>query len=433
MRSLVAIVLLAACGDGGTAPDAAATIDAPAGLVRVRYRGSVLDGHAVFFQNADGSLALATRTGQDGTANAFMAPGGSVTLIDIKPSGQFLSTWTAVQAGDEIVVDDPEMNGGTTLTTISLSFELDPSAVIYRLHSSCGMQNLSGAVGGSLLVTLADCGGRADMLVFASGDEFHYLYAENVPVVAGGFVTLAGPYRPVEASTVAVTGVDARAPYLDVRLRLIGEHRFLFDDSSELFGFADVTLSGGSGSTGVSVLRPPGGTMLTQISEPLATGVGAHRLVHWGPPAETTTFEVGARTLRRYATRPRYAPLDHVITWTEEATGARADAVIATFGWFRPEIGGSFDWRIFAPRGAEPIVRLPVLPDPAYAVHAGDTIIQPYILTNIALDGGYDRLRTTLPSRWPARGGSTWPAEATGDAASDVVYQELGVDMPFPD
>lgn len=431
MRSVVALVVLAACGDGVPAPDATPPADASVGLVRVRYRGAVLDGHPVFFQNADGSLALATRTDAAGEANAYVMPGGSVTVVDTNAATQLLTTWTQVAPGDELVVDDPQLGGPETNVTVALSFPIDPGASFYQLQTSCGASNVTAAAGSTMLVVLGDCRGRADMLVYSINTEFRYLYAADVPVTAGSDVTIPGPWRSLDRSTVVATGADGRNTQLDVRQRLVGERRNLFEESSEPFGFANIFLLGGAGTTTFDTMRPATATMLTQVSE-VASLVGVQRFARWAKDTATTTLDLAPRRLRRYTSAPHYDALAHAITWTEESTGAVPDAVLATFGWARPEIGGNYQWRILAARGAEPRIALPVLPDGQYLLRASDQLFEPFLLTSIAADGGYDSFRSSLPSQWPQRNGTTWPGEAVGETPGFAVYQELRAE-PFPD
>ena len=89
MRSRVMVatlVMVAACGDGLIeSTDAAPGSDDGHGVVSVRYLADASDlaGLIVYFQNADSTIALATHTDADGYANAFMAPGGFLSLIHI--------------------------------------------------------------------------------------------------------------------------------------------------------------------------------------------------------------------------------------------------------------------------------------------------------------------------------------------------------------
>ena len=420
MRLLVAVVgVLAACGDGVGAPDATLPPDADVGLVRVRFRGDVLAQHDVFFQNADGSLVLATRTGVDGTANAYMAPGGYVTLVDISASTHHISTWAQVQPGDELVLNGVSPGADPT-TTFAISIPIDPGAGFYGLQTSCGAQNVSAAAGTSLVIELGDCRGRADMFVFTAGAGFHYLYGEDVPVKNGGMVTLPPPYSRMERSTVEVRNAPATTSFMEIKQRLIGEGHSLFEPFQSGFGYGTLQVVDGAGSINFDMPLPPAGTMLTEVSPSDGFGLGRQYVARWGRTSATTTVDLAAIALRRYVTPPRYDAPTHSITWTEEATGTVASAVLASWTFYRPEIGGNYQWQIFAPRGADPVVRLPVLPDPQYLPREHDVIVQPYPLVNIAIDGGYERIRAKLLGSWAA--GKTWPAEGP---SGDVVYQEL--------
>jgi len=439
MRRLIGLLALAACGDGVPAPDASVPVDAALGLVRVRYRGAILDGHPVFFQNGDGSLALATRTDGEGKANGYVMPGGSVTVVDTSAATQLLTTWMQVQPGDELIVDDPLLAGPRPITVIDLSIPIDPGAIFYQLQSSCGSQTVTDAAGSTMLVELGDCRGRADMLVYSISDSpsgegpvYHYLYGEDVPVVAGGSVTLPGPFTPIDRADVEVTGVDGRVPNVVMRQRLVGERRNLFEDATEPFGFAFLSLHAGAGAASLDAMIPATATLLTEVTESVSNLVGVQHFARWDKNRTMIELDVAPRQLRRYTSRPHYDALAHAITWSEEPTGAVPDAVLATFGWTRPEIGGNYQWRVLAARGAEPRIALPVLPDGQYLQRATDLVIEPFLFTSIAADGGYDSFRAALPSQWPQRNGVTWPGEAVGDTPGFVVYQELS-NKQFPD
>ncbi len=433
MRLVVAVVVvLAACGDGVGAPDATPPADADVGLVRVRYHGDVLENHPVFFQNADGSLVLATRTGIDGRANAYMAPGGYVTLIDIRPSTRFLYTWAHVEPGDDLVLDLGPVAGIDPTTTLTISIPIDPGASFYQLSSTCGSDNISAAAGTALVIELGDCRGHADMLVVAFGTNFRYIFAKDVPASDGSTVTLRPPYILMERSTVEVRNAPSGSSQMDVVQRLVGEGHERFAPINSGFGFTSTPLAGGAGTVNFDMPLPPAATMLTEVTPHDGFGIGRQHVARWESTSTTTDIDFAATTLRRYLSRPRYNPLAHAITWSEEATGTTANTVLATFTWFRPEIGGNYQWRIFAPRDADPIVKFPVLPDPQYLVREHDSVIEPHSLINIAVQGGYSQIRARLPITFAENSASDnpWPADG---ASGEVVYQELTPDQFPPD
>jgi hypothetical protein len=421
MRLVVAVLVLAACGDGVSAPDAVPPPDSTAGLVRVRYGGALLDQHPVFFQNADGSIVLATRTGVDGTANAYMGPGGYVTLVEIDGNSQKLYTWSQVQPGDELVIDHRRVQGVEPATTLTISIPIVPGAGFYDLETSCGSENVSSAAGTSLVINLGDCGVRADMFVIAFGAGFNYLYAEDVPTTNGGTVTLPPPYSVMERSTVAVTNAPAATSSMTVTQRLIGEGHSLFQPSPGGIGYTTVPIMDGTGTTNFDMPLPPAATVMTEVAPDDGLGLGHPYVARWERARPTTAVDFAAAALRRYASRPRYDAPTHSIVWTEEPAGSVATAVIASFGWFRPEIGGNYQWSIIAPRGADPAIHLPVLPDPQYLPRTHDTINEPYELTSIAVD--YAQIRSQLLGNWSIPGAHVaWPAEGP---SGEVVYQEL--------
>lgn len=425
MRSVVAVLgVVAACGDGVGAPDAMPPPDSNIGLVRVRYLGEVTSQRPVYFQNADGSVVLATRTDGDGTANAYMAPGGYVTLVDPLGGTLHIYTWADVQPGDELAVTGvfPDT---TRTTTLVVSLPIDPGAVVYQLQSSCGQRSVAPAAGSSLVIELGDCRGRADMFLYTIGAGLHYIYAEDVPAKTGSVVTFPAPYRVMGRSAIAVQNVPAGTTSLRITQRLVGEGASLFDpDQIGLFGVGTLPVVDGAGALDIDMLLPPEATALTQMA---LDDEGASRqfFARWERTTATTSVDLAGKLLRRYLTRPQYDPSTHAISWTEEPAGRVANAVLASWTFTRPEIGGNFQWHVFAPRGDEPVVKLPVLPDPELLPRAGDVISPPYSLINIGVEGGFGSIRSTHLGNFNAD--DSWP---TTGASGDVVYQELGFE-PF--
>ena len=175
-RGIVFLVMCGGCGDGVLAPDATLPADQRGGLVSVQFLSdlSTLGDNTVFFQNADSTLVLAGRTTADGRANAFMGPGGIVTLVVTRANLVALFTVIGVQPGDDLVIDER-----TTLTTepptnLMIRVPQDPGSGFYDLTTSCGTADIRGAEVEPIAVSLRDCGGRADMLVRSFGDWTHW-------------------------------------------------------------------------------------------------------------------------------------------------------------------------------------------------------------------------------------------------------------------
>jgi hypothetical protein len=127
---------------------------------------------------------------------------------------------------------------------------------------------------------------------------------------------------------------------------------------------------------------------------------------------------MGALAVPPYLTRPTYDLVTHSVRWTE-GTGAVPNAVIVTFRWGRPEIGGGYRWRIISPRGEEPVVQFPVLPSLALRPQSGDFISVPEELVSIANEHGYDQIRARL-GNWSV--GTIWPFDG---ASGSAVYEDL--------
>ena len=172
-RGMVAtLVTIAACGDGLTeTPDAATGgNDDGHGLVSVRYLAdaSNLAGLLVYFQNANSGIALATRTDASGQANAWMAPGGFVTVV--VPNGN-LWTYAAVKVGDELVIDERTLETTEQRTTFLLRVPTTPGVDTHLLTTSCGSSDITGAQDAPMPANPGNCGGITDLLITAKSSE----------------------------------------------------------------------------------------------------------------------------------------------------------------------------------------------------------------------------------------------------------------------
>ncbi len=122
------------------------------------------------------------------------------------------------------------------------------------------------------------------------------------------------------------------------------------------------------------------------------------------PPSPERTFR---------GTRPREPSTENAIRWTEDTTGRIADGVIVSLPWQHDGTGEGIVWRVIAPRTAEPVVRLPVLPRADLRPGVGDTVFDPNVLTSFAVEGGYASVRETLlgtydqVATWPVRGNAS--------------------------
>ena len=208
-----------------------------------------------------------------------------------------------------------------------------------------------------------------------------------------------------------MTNVPASVPLLLVNHALIARRRELYSQ------FGSIVAEDGTGSATVPMFLPPDGTLMTRLDPDEFSARSTHHVIDWRPAASTTSIAYGEGMLRGYLSLPAYDRLSSVVRWREDDIGAVAQAVIASFAWTGPDMA-SRNWHVLAPRGEEPLLRLPVLPR-ADLVPTSVPFV--YTLTSLALDGGYPAIRGKLLGAWPDRGGG-WPADGE---AGRVVYRQL--------
>lgn len=427
MRGAVLLVAaLAACGDGIGAPDATLAPDSPRGLVRVRVTGPDALAVRVIFQNADSSLVLSTRTDVAGTANAFMAPGGFVTLVIAEGFQQRLFTWADVQPGDELVHGEVFTLPGPLAPSFRVTVPDDPGQQNFVLTTTCGGASLNAPQILTTQVSLSGCAEQHDLLIFNSDFNFqneHYLYVDSV-TLAGAVLALATPFRPFDTTRVEVRNVPAHLSSMGVSMMLY-ENGFAMESSLRGNSFS---ISDGAGAIDLSMPLPAGSTVVMSMQPSFGPNApGIPQVVRWGPPPAMTSIDLAETALRPYIEPPTYLRGSHAIRWSEWTEGAQADAVIATWGWSDFSRGGNYMWHVFAPRTDETLLRLPVLPYADLMPGANAQLTHPYELTNIKAEGGYAKLRTWLPITWTA--GRHWPIDS---ASGTVVIQQLGSNQ-FPD
>ena len=224
MRARVLVVATlataAGCGDGRTeSPDAGADGTADEGLVSVRYLADASDlaGLLVYFQNADSTIALATRTDGEGRATGFMEAGGFVTVV--VPNGN-LWTYAGVAIGDDLVIDERTLETTEQRTTFMLRVPATTGADIYSLTTSCGSSDITGAQDEPTVATLGNCDGVTDLLILARsseprpfGSNYRYLYRKDVVLAGQDMIVVEGEYAAAETSTVAMMGAIGAAEH----------------------------------------------------------------------------------------------------------------------------------------------------------------------------------------------------------------------------
>ncbi len=405
MRRLVALLVLASCGDGVPGPDATSAPDANVGLVRVRFPGHVETD--VFFQNADSSLVLATHTDRDGEANAYMAPGGFVTIVSRDMFSTTLFTWAGVEGGDELELlrDAPSIDPATVFLSIPPD---DPSTFFYQLVSSCGVTAINGAEIDVLPIELENCpAATVGMLVETFGDTSRFLYRDAVSIQHGAVISIGGPYLELQPLTVHAVRVPQALDPASARVALIGS-------GSELYVTDDVAIDLAPAGVTAALMQMPlpvSGTLAWQMRTLATSHLGMTTATAWGPVSSDVTVDFGA-PIRHYTSAPHYIAQQHAVRWTEDPGGRVADGVVMALPWQHEGTGEGLTWRVIAPRSEDPVVRLPVLPLADVMPGEGDIVFDPNVLSNFIIDGGYASVRPDLLGRidqvqtWPVRGPS---------------------------
>ena len=405
MRRLVGLFALAACGDGVPGHDANTTPDATVGLVRLHAAG--WRDAEVYFQGPDSSLVLATRLDGDGEANAYVPPGGFVTLVHRDTFTTVLYTWAAVEPGDvlELTAGTPPLDPATMFVSVPPA---DPSTFFYQLVSPCGVLSIGGAELEPIPVELDQCpSATVGMLVQTFGDGDSYLYRDAVPIQHGTQLAFTGPYQNREPLAVHAINVPPHSDSPRVQAALLS-------NGYELFVADDFTTEGGSPGVlngEVPMPMPASATLSWHLQATTPSAIGATTALAWGPPQSSVTLDFGA-PLRHYTGTPRYVPAQHAIRWDEDTVGRVADGVVVALRWDHVSTAESYLWNVSAPRSDDPAVRLPVLPASDLHPGADDLVVAPAVLSNFVVEGGYASVRPYLLDAfdrgrlWPIRGAS---------------------------
>ncbi len=393
------------CGDGSQPIYDAAPPDGAAGLVSIRYRDTARKGFGgltVYFQNADSSLALATVTDDNGSANAYMLPGGFVTVRS--PTGM-LWTYAGVRPGDELEIGQTGAQQGTI--PMNVVVPQGPSE-IYEVNTVCGETGAL-VMPTTVVLHVSDaCGETTDVLLRnyevddLSGTTESYQFRSDVTI--NGFETIAFPasgYVPATPLQVRVTGIPSEISSVFITQSLASGRASLDQPRN-----AQVPNVNGTALTsfgGQRAARPPEGTVVTRIDPLESTGISRQHVITWGPGQPSTVVDLANTSLREYAGFPRYEPATTSVTWEESAVGQAGNAVVAGLNWSGPGEDIS-TWWIFAPRTDRPSISVPVLPDPT--LRAPETGVQILVLDTLHDPRGYDSVRRlSLLGSWSSGAG----------------------------
>jgi len=438
-KSLLVLMVLAACGDDGVhkladappAPDDA-QIDAPnSGVVTltVIQDGSPRPGVDVYFLNGDNTVVAKMATNAQGVATATMVAGGSVTAIDpflIKSSGHDLRTFVGVKPGDNLHLTQ----GGTAAQNVEVNFEVvlpgDSFASTYELHSNCGSSYFSansgsgsgsGSIGGP--TSWYGCGATVDVLLQTfdfNGNAVGAIYKAGVALTEGGTLDLTSSAytTPLPNSTINWSNIPAAYTGLQARVVLASSKGVL----------STISLNPGPITAGAASLAFPRPTVTNGIeitqTQPSQTTFAAQGLVDWAPQASTpVAVDVGAGLLATYAAAPSVSGATRTVTWSAGA-GASPDFVWATLRASRPAGKSStfWDWDIVVPYGSTTFT-LPLLPTEVaqYNFAATDSVEVSELIT-AKVPGGYDAVRGDILT-------SEGPHQFVTGATGRIAYENL--------
>jgi hypothetical protein len=390
-RWLALFAVLAACGDGIGVPDATVTPDVMRGLVTVEVRSRFVgSGARVFVQRAGSELVIATATDANGRVQAYVPEHSFVTVVLVHSDDlgvrHFVYTQADVNPGDQVVIDD-----GTLASTAAISVRIPaggPDFGSYQAFVPCVATPNLLVPDQPSSVELTGCTSSGTLVVRSSFESFAYVH--DASFAPGSLVSLTGetyePYVdiPLRVTNVppAITNVRARQTLLD------GDRELWIDQLQDGFLFFD-----GFETSAETTLRGPtwpDARVITKLTTDTFTA-GVPSVFEWGPRGEPTTIDFGADALREYQTVPRYVPEANAIGWIEGDRGRLPDAVLAELSWFfsDEQRSASIYWRVFARRGEDARLTLPVLPDVMFQ----PTGFLDARVTNIGIEGGYDRLR----------------------------------------
>ncbi len=421
MRKVLALVLLAACGDdefnalpdGPQAPDGMA--DGPtSGLVKLTVTDVGLPrmGVKVYFQSSDSSLVSATMTDVNGVASAVMEAGGFVTAIQPfalrLPQGLSsteLKTFAGVKPLDELVLSRDDLP--PEVINASVIANPDPAVVnggTYTLYSPCQSNGLtigstgSGGGSGSIssAVSFIGCGTTTDLTVVVTDGSGvrSSIHKPNVTLTEQGVIDLTDlTYVAAETATWQFTDVPAFIGSFSVTdaLATTSGPQFLTFEGAAIDNATGITLPRAR-----PVIDNSAQIVLTNFS---GAPFSSHGMLEWGPTTAAYSKSLTDVLLASYAAFPEYSLATKSVTWTADA-GLAPDLAIIRTDLFRktaPSLGWS--WEIAAPVGTDLTVRYPVLPAP-------DDQFNPITndstnvnrLTTAKLAGGYDGIREVVLS-----------------------------------
>jgi hypothetical protein len=411
---------LGGCGGCNDSNSAGRLPDAPPGpaadamppdavSLAVLNHGVPAVGVAVYFLNADGSVAKAAVTDGNGIATAVITAGGSVTAIrpfttPPPPAGKFapdeLRTFLGVKPGDHLVLSRAAVDT-VTVTFDGAAPDGGDFNTSYQVLTTCGggantldpggSGNGSGSPDPGATLDLQNCHGAADIAVMASGgglDAPQGLYHANATLPPGGQVMVSlrdDAYADLADFTFTYTNTpDATITMLHSPVLTNG---FLGPYSAT----ADSTTDN---SATISEVAVPA-TM--EVIDSSLTLNNLHEVVDWGPYSTAYTLDMSNVLLREVTGGPTFDVATGKISWTEATGGVTPSLTVAGILVRRTEPAlAKWHWEIAAPYSANGIV-LPHLPADVFDWAPGatdDVTLDP--IQNVQVTGGYDAVRSHI-------------------------------------
>jgi hypothetical protein len=383
--------------------------DAPAGMpvaLTVTRNGAPVTGVHTYFLNADSTLVATVDTDAMGTASAAVEAGGSVTALDpfstagsVALEGNDLRTFLAVQPGDQLALTQTDAKS----VTFTLKVAAATGATVYDVLTTCGAASVVPGGGAGGRVTLFNCHGAADIVIFANALNgvvkvpVSALFHPNVALADGGTVDLTGDtYRPL-------TGVTFN--YLNAPNATITISHALVSAAGSLAPF--VASFTGKPAT----LQEPAIPAATSIVDTSVGLTSDHHVVDWGPLVATNTFDLNNSLLPDLTAAPSFSAATKLVSWTEAAAGAVPDLTTTTIDVARSDGSRHWHWTVAGPYTAGALA-FPVLPTDVadWAPSSADRVAVT-ALTNAKVPGGYAAVRAHVHD---VRGAAGFVAGPTG-------------------
>lgn len=424
--SLVVCLGLGGCGgcndnngvghlpDAPPAPDAPDAMSPDAVSLTVVNHGVPAVGVAVYFLNADGSVARATVTDSNGIASAVVTAGGSVTAIrpfttPPLPAGKFvpdeLRTFLGVKPGDHLVLSRAAVDF-VTVTFDAAAPTGGDFSTSYQVFTTCGggpstinpggSGNGSGSPDPGGTLELQNCHGAADIAVVAN---------QIVAEARAGGHAIETPQGLYHASATLPPGGNVMVSLRDDTYADLTDVTFTYMNTPDASitvqhfpvltnGFLGPYTTTAGGSATISEAAVPA-TM--QVVDSSLTLNNFHEVVDWGAYSTTYNLDLSNVLLREVTGGPTFDPATGKIAWTEGTDGATPNLTIAAILVRRTEPTlAKWHWEIAAPYSPSGIV-LPHLPTDVFdwaPAESDEISLDP--IKNVQVTGGYDAVRSHI-------------------------------------